>query len=188
MIDKIINDFQNIGKTVITKSEIFEFKTSDLPDENIFNTDIRQVPVFRHIFQELNAKKDNCIYWFSLVSDKESEELVQLLDSQRKKLKIENRTVPPRNKNENSKTIYVGIRRGGFIKKSDLSYISGRIIQHLGYYKIGSTQGLQLVHWASKVNFKVFLNVVELKDLPNEYLNVVEQIVAYELKPLCGRH
>jgi len=59
----------------------------------------------------------------------------------------------------------------------------------MGYYKNSRTQGLQLVHLAKGKDFEITLNVVEFKDLENPmYLNVIEKMVADELKPLCGRH
>ena len=115
-------------------------------------------------------------------------ELNTLLDNNREKLSNQYRVIPPKNKNQDSNVLYVGIRRGGVRKRDQLSNLSGRIVQHLGYYERGSTQGLQLVHWCKGLDFDINLNVVELENLPNDYLNVVEKILSYHLKPLCGRH
>lgn len=84
--------------------------------------------------------------------------------------------------------MYVGIRQGGKTL-SGLTNIVGRINQHLGYYKVPTTQGLQLVHYAKGKDFQLTMNVVEFKDLENPmYLNLIEKMVADELRPLCGRH
>jgi len=179
----------DIGKEVIKKANVYKFKTSSLPDLNDYKTDIRTDSNFIELFKELDSRKQNCIYWFSLGNEKEADLINSCLDDNRKKLKQGLRVVPPKNKNAKSKTLYVGIRRGGVRKRDLLSNISGRIIQHLGYYEKGSTQGLQLIHWVkNERDVTFYLNVVELVDIPNEYLNVIEEIVAYLLKPLCGQH
>jgi len=188
MTNEIITKFGKIGSEIIELAEVYEFKTSDLPEINDFKTDIRIDPNFSRIFEELNLKTNNCIYWFNFESERKAAKINLLLDNNREELKDKFRVIPPPNKNENSKTLYVGIRRGGVRKRDKLTNISGRMIQHLGYYDKGSTQGLQLVHWANKANASIFLHVVELVDLPDTYLNVIEGIVAYKLKPLCGKH
>jgi len=185
----IKTNLEKIGEKIIEKSKVYKFKTSDLPEHNNFMTDIRHAsPIFEKIFKELDLKTNNCIYWFDLVNNENAKEINSLLDIKREELKKNKRVIPPKNINVNSKTLYVGIRRGGVRRRDKLSNISGRIIQHLGYYEKGSTQGLQLVHWANQANKTIFLNVVELINIPNEYLNAIENIVAYKLKPLCGKH
>lgn len=187
-IMNFVKNIESIGDEIIKQPKVHRFETFDLLEHNNFNIDIRQVPVFDEIFEDLNRKKNNCIYWFNLESDECAKEINCLLDINREELNKLRRVVPPKNRNENSKTLYVGIRRGGIRQKDNLTNISGRIIQHLGYYDKGSTQGLQLVHWANQSNKTILLNVVELANIPNEYLDAIEKIVAHRLKPLCGKH
>ena len=182
-------EFNKIGKELISRATTYKFLTSELPEINNFKTEIRNDPFFCELFRDLDLKTQNCLYWFNLDNEKEAKEVNKMLDDNRELLRNMNRVVPPTNKNVKSKTLYVGIRRGGVRKRDLLSNISGRIIQHLGYYKKGSTQGLQLAHWIkSEKKAKFTLNVVELINLPNEYLNAIENIVAHQLKPLCGKH
>ncbi len=173
---------------ILNKKSIYKFNLLNLPDTNNFSTNILDTEIFREIFNELNKKSNNCIYWFELQNEQDCSDLILRLENNREFLKENFRVIPPKNKNQNSKILYLGIRRGGIRKKDHLTNISGRIVQHLGYYHKGSTQGLQLVHWCKGIDLNVNLNVVELEDLPNDYLNVVEKILSYHLKPMCGKH
>ena len=184
----IKSNFESLTESIIKQSEKFNFNLNQLPSINDYKTDIREDKYFKEIFSELNKKEFNCLYWFDCESVEVAEKLNKHMDSKRKELKANNRVVPATNNNLNSKTMYVGIRRGGKRKYDGLTYISGRIIQHLGYYAKGSTQGLQLIHWVEERDLNIELNMVEFRELPNEYLNIVEKLVAYKLKPLCGKH
>jgi hypothetical protein len=144
---------------------------------------------FRYFFEELDNKENHCLYWFELETENKAIELNNSMNNYRLKKDSPNyRTVPATNKNEKSNVLYVGIRRGKQ-KPSNLSNIVGRINQHMGYYKVARTQGLQLVHYAKGLDFEITLNVVEFKDLKNPmYLNLIEKMVANKLEPLSGRH
>jgi|TARA_R110000744_G_scaffold62940_1_gene129733 hypothetical protein len=184
----INQNFETFTEAILEKAEIFHFNLKELPNVNEFKTDIRLETVFEELFKELNKKTNHCLYWFELDSIDYANKLNILLNNNRKKLGLNKRVVPVINKNTNSNVLYVGIRRGGIRKYDGLTNISGRIIQHLGYYVKGSTQGLQLVHWTDKTDINIKLSVIEFNDLPHEYLNVIEKLVAFKLKPLCGKH
>lgn len=173
---------------ILSQKSTYKFNLSNLPDTNNYSTNILDSGTFREIFDDLNKKRKNCIYWFELQNEQECDALILRLNNKREFLKNNFRVIPPKNKNQNSKILYLGIRRGGIRKKDNLTNISGRIVQHLGYYVKGSTQGLQLVHWCKGIDLNINLNVVELEDLPNDYLNVVKKILSYHLKPMCGKH
>ena len=130
----------------------------------------------------------NCIYWFETEKVESCNNLQKLLNDQREMLISKKRTVPVKNVNTDSNVLYVGVRRGGQTKKHEMSHLAGRIKTHLGYYDIGSTQGLQLAYWARNIDCQVNLKVVQFEGLSNEYLNTVEKILAFKLKPLCGKH
>lgn len=182
-------DFTTLINDLIGSAEAYSFNLKDLPDTDDFKLDLRKHEKFQNIFDELNKKTSSCLYWFEIDSNENCSSLIQLLDKKRKSLKKQLRTVPAKNKNTDSKVLYVGIRRGGIRKRDGLTNISGRILIHLGYYDKGRTQGLQLVHWAVESGFTVQLNVVQFEDgFPNEYLGALEKIMAHKLKPLCGKH
>ncbi len=180
--------FDELAEEIILEAETFSFNLKDLPEIADYKTDIRKEKVFDEIYKHLDQKLNSCIYWFEVENIEDGNKLQKLLDDQRIELSNNFRTVPVKNQNINSKVLYVGIRRGGLIKKYNMSHISGRISIHLGYYIKGSTQGLQLAHWAKNVDCKVNLKVIQFEELPNEYLNTLEKILAFKLKPLCGKH
>jgi hypothetical protein len=184
----LIEKFDSLAQEVIEKAEIYTFNLKDLPNVNNYQTDIRSDLNFSQMFAELNKKLSSCLYWFEVETLDHCSNLRDLLDQNRELLKSNYRTVPARNSNTNSNVLYVGIRRGGIRKRDQLTNIAGRIAIHLGYYIKGSTQGLQLIHWSNNLDCKVNIKVVQFNDLPNDYLNTIEKIVAYKLKPLCGKH
>jgi hypothetical protein len=179
-------EFNQLAEKVIEEAEVFTFNLKDLPELNDFQTNIRTE--FNQIFDRLDEKLNSCLYWFEVEENNQCSNLQTLLNESREVLQANSRTVPVKNTNIDTNVMYVGIRRGGQRKRDKLSNISGRIAIHLGYYVKGSTQGLQLVHWAKNIDCKVNLKVVQFNDLPNEYLNSIEKIVAHKLRPMCGIH
>jgi len=192
--------FDDLIDKIIISPATYTFNLSDLPDAFEYTPSpktgeqklsIRHHEKFSYMFSELDAKRRSCLYWFELDDNPCCTSLIEKLNIVRPLLKEQEniRIVPVMNKNSNSNILYVGIRRRGWTEKWKLSNISGRIIQHLGYYRVGTTQGLQLAHWAADSDFQIKLNVVEFdKDFPNEYLEALEKIMAHKLKPLCGKH
>ena len=112
------------------------------------------------------------------------------LNEKRSHLKQLDRVVPVMGKFPESNVLYLGIRRGGGYKR-DLTYthIVDRIRCHFGYLKSGKTQGLLFAHWATDFDITVTLNVYEFGDEIKElHLEAIEKLMAFELKPLCGKH
>lgn len=184
-------DFTEVIDGLIAKAKTFNFNLNDLPDvqEYTHHKSILRHPKFESIFSELNEKRTSCLYWFELIDSEMCSGLINVLNSNRERLKESVRVVPVMNRNLNSNVLYVGIRRGGQRKYDGLSNISGRIVQHLGYYKVGTTQGLQLAHWAVDSGLDIKLKVIQFEEgFPNAYLEAFEKIMAYKLKPLCGKH
>jgi len=177
----------------------FTFNVDQLPLHNDYSIDIRKVKPFDEIFKCLNDKKNHCLYWFSTSNKNDSQKLKMIVEEKRVLLlnQLDKRVLPAKNNNHNSNILYVGVRKKGGRKytiinrkriRDELTNISGRIIQHLGYYVKGTTQGLQLVHWAKNHNIKITLNVIEFENLPDEYLYIIEKLFAIKLKPLLGKH
>ena len=171
------------------KYDTITFKTQQLPPIANFSTDIKQEAAFKNMFELLNTKKGYCVYWFECETPEKAFELVNTFTSKLRDLASAKRAVPPVNGNINSKVLYVGVRQGGFRRKDGLTNISGRMIQHLGYYDKGSTGALQLVHWIDKSqSTQITLNVIELNLQEKEYLYIIEKLFAISLKPLLGKH
>jgi len=163
------------------------FNTKDLPHHNNYSHFPNINPDFQTIiFTKLNAiSKNHCLYWFELENEEKATELVNLLNDYRK---IEGcKTVPPENKNKNSKVLYLGVRQGGVIK-SGLTNIEGRMNQHLGYYNMATTQGLQLYEYAKGKDFNITIKVVEFEGMEAYCLNVIEKLLAKKMMPLSGKH
>lgn len=190
---EIISKFQNeIESNSGVEMEVIAFNSNELPDHQNYQIDIREDNKFKNHYNNLNGFKGHCLYWFETNTSKDAIQLMNLLNDKRNSLwerEFDKRKVPVDNINLNSKTLYVGVRQGGNPRKKDnLTNISGRIIQHLGYYDKGSTQGLQLIHWAKEARVDIKINVLHFDDIQKEYLYVLEKLFALELKPLCGKH
>lgn len=195
----ITKDYFNelIGK-ITSSPKAYTFNLSDLPDVSEYTPtkedrkkSIRHHEKFSFMFSELDAKQESCLYWFELDDNTCCNSIIEKLNIARSLLREQGniRIVPVMNNNSESNVLYVGIRRRGWTEKWKLSNISGRIIQHLGYYHVGTTQGLQLAYWAADSDLQIKLNVVEFEqDFPNQYLEALEKIMAERLRPLCGKH
>jgi hypothetical protein len=190
----IHNIFESISdRVILDRSQICSktFKIKDLPNHNKYSTNANTHENSRYLFTELDKIECDCLYWFTLENSKETIALNNLLNEFREiniKGSENYRSVPATNKNNDSNVLYVGVRRGGITKKWNLTNITGRINQHLGYYHNGNTQGLQLIHFAKDYDFDITINVVKIESSNSIYLNIIEKIVAKKLKPLCGRH
>lgn len=187
MNESILIDFNLLAENVISAAKSYSIKLKDLPEVHL-KLDIRNHSYFKTIFTELDQKKKHCLYWFEFDTNESSTTINNLLNESRISLSERMRVVPVKNLNSESNVLYVGIRRGGNRKYDNLSNISGRLIQHLGYYHVGSTQGLQFAYWANKSDIELNFKVVEFENLPNLYLEMLEKLIAYKLKPLCGKH
>lgn len=196
---KILNYFEEIVSRITNPNETSQFKiasfnTKNLPNHNNYTNHINTLSEFRYLFSPLDKIENNCLYWFELENENKAQQLNELLDNYRKKKGTDNyKTVPATNANTNSKVLYVGIRQGGSVNRGKglrLTNISGRIIQHLGYYHSKGTQGLQLYEYAKGKDFEITLSVVQFNKLENKYLNIIEKMVAKHesFKPLTGRH
>ncbi len=181
-------NFDELTDFLLSNVETHSFNLSDLPSYDSPEK-IRTHVKFEKMFTSLDSKRTSCLYWFELSDNESCNKLIEVLNANRQTLMERNRTVPVRNYNCDSNVLYVGIRRGGYTKKWQLSNISGRMIQHFGYYEKGRTQGLQLAHWAIDAGLDIKLNIIQFEDdFPNAYLEAFEKIVAYKLRPLCGKH
>lgn len=188
---EVISKFKNeIDLHSEVEMEIFTFHSYELPDYLYYLTDIREDEKFINHFKKLNSFKGHCLYWFELSINEDAIKLMSLLNDKMDSLwerELDKMKVPV--DNLNSPILYVGVRQGGRPRMKDgLTNISGRIIQHLGYYIKGSTQGLQLIHWAREANVDIKINVIHFGGIQKKYLYILEKLFALELKPLCGKH
>jgi antitoxin component YwqK of YwqJK toxin-antitoxin module len=195
ILNQYIDEFRKELDEIKSDYFKFEFNTSQLPDYVEYtypNKDIRTHIVFQEMFNSLENLKTNCLYWFSVNTKEEAKKLKQLISDNKSYLWSEDKTkcraLPARNENDDSTVIYVGVRKGSIAKKQKITNISGRMVQHLGYYKEGRTQGLQLAYYANSLDIDLTLHVYSLIDCPDEYLYILEKIFAKKLKPISGKH
>jgi|GEM_PF-1979381 len=190
IIEKHIDKVKNIIET--KEIDNFTFNLTELPPHNNFELDIRKHGRFEELFKKLDQKITYCLYWFECESETKAENLVAILNQKRDNLVSDTGKlwrVPPFNQNLKSKVIYVGVRQGGVRKRDNLSNLSGRMVQHLGYYPKESTGALHFLQWASNQDFDITLNILEIGE-PEEkqYLYIIEKFASIALKPLCGEH
>lgn len=194
ILQQYIDEFRTELDEIKSDYFMFEFNSSHFPDvvQYTESRNITKHDKFEKMFHTLENLKTNCLYWFSVNSIKDANQLKELISLKKNELWSEDKTtcraLPAENNNENSTVIYVGVRKGSKAKKQKISNISGRIVQHLGYYKEGRTQGLQLAYYANSLNIDLKLHVYSLIDCPDEYLYILEKIFAKKLKPICGKH
>ncbi|MDO7136340.1 hypothetical protein [Algibacter lectus] len=175
-------------KDLLSNSSIskFEIDCINMPkDRKEFILDERDKSYFSELFEKLDKYKETTIYYFEAKNISDANDLVEKLNEYRYLAKENGRVVPAVGKYNDSKVLYVGVRKGGNRKRDNLSNISARIFQHLGYYYKGSTQGLQLCDWSDKI---IYLNIITLGPKANEYLYVLEKLLAKNLKPIIGKH
>ena len=189
-----IDEFKTELDSILGVYKEYKFNTSRLPDsiEYTLNRNICHHPAFETMFDELQNTKSNCLYWLSVDNIEDAKKLKVIISDKKTELWNEDKTkcrvLPARNKNENTTIIYVGVRKGSNAKTQKISNIAGRIIQHLGYYKEGRTQGLQLAYYARDLDINLTLHLYSLHNCPDEYLYILEKIFAKKLQPICGTH
>jgi hypothetical protein len=183
LIKNQLKEFENIIELDLIKHQ-FEIDCANMPRFENFDFWKRKEGFFGTLFTKLDTLSGPCIYWFEFETSELTHEIKEVTNKFREKKKEHGRTIPAKNKNFDSKYLYVGIRQGG-TRKDGFSNIAGRIFHHLGYYTKGSTQGLQLVHWSKHM---IKLSIIELPKKGKPYLNIIEKIYANSLKPILGKH
>lgn len=154
----------------------FTIKCGELEDYNF--ADIRYSQKYQQLFAELAEMDGPCLYYFEVVSAHLTPDIINRIRSYA--LSDTAKTVPSMRKRiPNSSILYVGK-----VKKN----LWGRMIQHLGFYNVRKTQGLQLFHWAKDLNLDVKITVMEFENGMKELMPVLENALAKRLRPILGRH
>ncbi len=169
----------------VIRNQKNDLDCSKIPSVKEFDFHNRKSGYLKDIFTNLDSISVHSLYWFEIVQPNKSKEIKKTFADYKLRKAEHGRTVPASNKTETSKILYVGIRRGGVRKRDGFTNIGTRVFQHLGYYSKVSTQALQLARWC---NEKLVLNVLPLPEVTKEYLNILEKLLAIELKPIVGKH
>lgn len=154
----------------------FDIDCYEMKDYNFVN--VLKESDFSHIFDVVTKISGPCLYYFEIKSNHSAEEIVKRVTEYR--LTQDSKAVPAIKRNfPKSKILYVGKVKKG---------IWGRLVQHLGYYKVQRTQGLQLFHWTKGTNVLLKMNILEFEQEMADYMGVLENKLANELKPILGKH
>ncbi|MGN6647215.1 MAG: hypothetical protein ACTHJT_11875 [Cytophaga sp.] len=158
--------------------ETYEFDIDCFEMKNYNHVSVLKESDFSKVFDIITKISGPCLYYFEIQSDHSAEEIVDRVNKYR--LIKDSKAVPAIKKNfSKSKILYVGK-----VKKA----IWGRLVQHLGYYKVPRTQGLQLFYWTQGTNLSLKMKVLEFEHEMADYMGVLETKLAKELKPILGKH
>lgn len=166
----------NFTRTNIQVYSIF-IDCENLKDYN--SIDIRKSIEYKQVFDNLNDIKNYpVLYWFEI--ENTNIEAKQIVNAINEYSKSGNKAVPAIKKSyePNSKILYVGKVKRNF---------NGRLIQHLGFYKINNTQGLQLFYWAGKIKLKLKLNYIVFDNSLENLMPLFEIEIAKKIKPIVGK-
>lgn len=171
-----ILSFQNILEKGIKNSKEFYLNCNELEDFN--HIDIRDSEKYKSMFSDLKTLEGPCLYYFEILSENLPSEIIgeikkYSVSENSKSIPAIKRTIP------DSKILYVGkVKR----------HFWGRLIQHLGYYKVDRTQGLQLYYWTKRLNLNLRLVVYEFEPDMINLMEVLENGLAKHLQPIIGKH
>lgn len=175
---KAIASFQSTAKEE-KQVHSFEIDCRDL-DKRFHSNDIRDANEFKEIFDTLKSVTNPVLYWFEIISDTSHQQIVESISNYKKDGGTRATPAMRKNISGGSRILYVGKVKNTFW---------GRLITHLGYLKgTGQTQGLQLDCWAKDICLKLRLHVVEFDKRMADYMTVIENAFAKELKPIIGKH
>ena len=178
VVSNLINSLEVIESKGIKNDYSFKIDCESLEDYNYI--DIRDSLEFKNIFENLNTlNKSPVLYWFEIISST-PRGLIRKQITEYSENKI-SKTTPSLKKSFdiNSNCLYVGKVKKG---------ISGRIIQHLGYYKVRRTQGLQLFHWTKGLDLKLKVHLYEFENEIADIVSIFEIEMAKLKKPITGKH
>lgn len=175
-IDETCKSLENLRKNDVIREFEYDFKCKDL--EDYLNFDITNSNQFKQLFINLKEIKGPVLYWYEIISEHTNDEIINAL----KVYSQTNQRATPvfyQNYSRDTRVLYVGKCKESFW---------GRVIQHLGYYKTHTTQGLQLYHWAKDLCLDVRLHALEFDTDMKEIMPIVESFFAKSLTPLVGKH
>lgn len=171
-----LKSIQHISINGYKQPKEFPICCSTLKDYNDY--DIRESNEHKNLFEDLKKITGPVLYFFEIVSDITSKEIVDSILSYRKT--ANSKAIPAiKKKYSGTKILYVGKVEKNFW---------GRVIQHLGFYKVRGTQGLQLFYWAKQLNLELKLTAIEFEKDAADLMPIFEKKLAGKLKPILGKH
>lgn len=175
-LSETCNSLENLRRNNVHKEFYYHIKCENL--EDYLNKDITKSAQYQNLFQNLIQMKGPVLYWYEITSSHSNNNIITALkEYKQKKLRVT--PVIYKSYDRDTRILYVGKCKENFW---------GRVIQHLGYYKTPTTQGLQLFHWAKELRLEVKLNALEFAPDMKDIMPVVELFFAKQLHPLVGKH
>ncbi len=176
-VGNIADAVDNIKKNGIKNSFSFKISCSNLNDYT--EQDIRKSVEFEEIFRRLLELNGPVVYWFEIKSNIKNIDIRERLLKYKENKNSKSTPAMKKNFSETSNCLYVGkVKKGAW----------GRMIQHLGYYKVQRTQGLQLFHWAKDLDLELEVHLYEFEKEMEDLVSVIEIDLAKKLKPITGKH
>jgi len=191
MIENIIKDIANkelssllkIVDNGYLKKKEFIINCSDLEDYNL--NDIRDSEKFdtsdksnKELFLELEKLTGSVLYFFEITSDFNPTEIVNSIKKYSSQPDSK-KTPAIKKKYSDTNILYVGKVKRNFW---------GRVIQHLGYYKVKGTQGLQLFYWAKELKLELKLTALQFDSDAENLVPMFEKKLAEIINPIIGKH
>ena len=175
----LVQHITNLNKKGFAQTITYSFNTAELQEYTGKGTEAN-CQVWASIWKRFNSQNKPVVYWFEMDTDSKGAKMIfQKLCA----YKGTARNVPAVKTNFNhwdTKTLYVGCC-------TKTSFVS-RIFWHLGYYKNGDTQGLQLCHWAKEMDIRLTLHALFIPDELSILAPLYEKEIAKHLIPLLGKH
>ncbi|WP_298310236.1 hypothetical protein [uncultured Aquimarina sp.] len=174
---RLSNHLQNVEVNGVKQYYKHDLDCAFFQDWNL--TDIRVSAEHKSLFIKLSSLSGPVVYWFEIISPISNKEIRKRISDY--KFSDGAKSVPALKKiySQDSRTLYVGKVKRNFW---------GRIIQHLGYYHVKRTQGLQLYHWAKEIGLKVRLHAYEFEPEMEDLVSIFELKFARTLNPITGKH
>lgn len=172
-----IANLENVRINGVKKEFNFSIDSSDLDDYNY--SDIRKSAKFESIFEELKKITGPTLYWIEIISDTDTKKIVEALNSYKNSGNAKATPALKSKINYETRTLYVGKVKGSFW---------GRLIQHLGFFKVKATQGLQLFYWSRDLSLTLKFNILEFDKNMADTMPIIEYSFARRLHPLIGKH
>lgn len=171
-----IESLQKVADYGAKQIKTFEIDCNLLEDYN--NVDIRNSEKFKELFSDIKTITGPALYYFEITSHHSSNDVVENIYKY-SKLEKSKKTPAVKKKIPASMCLYVGKTK---------KHMWGRLIQHFGFYRVNSTQGLQLYYWAKDISLKLRLTVIEFEPAMSNLLVILENDLAYKLNPILGKH
>lgn len=142
-------------------------------------SDIRNSTEHKELFEKLGGISGPVVYWFEIIEPIDNDLIRQSLSHYKYSEGAKSVPALKSRYSRESTALYVGKVKRKFW---------GRVIQHLGYYHVKRTQGLQLYHWAKDLELKVRLHAYEFEQNMEDLVSIFELDFARKLKPITGKH